>query len=120
MDVALIVMSSLLAVAIAYSAALKLTHRPKVVESYRTAGVPETWLNGLAAVLLVAAAGLIAGKWWPVAGFGAAAGLVVYFAVAVAFHIRSKDTAHVATPAALAGVSAVVLALRIAISAPGS
>ena len=113
MDVALIVVSSLLAVLIACSAAVKLTHRPKVVESYRTAGVPETWLNGLAALLLVAATGLIVGIWWHVAGLAAAAGLVVYFAVAVAFHIRSKDTAHMITPAVLAGVAAAVLALQV-------
>jgi DoxX-like family len=113
MDVALFVVSSLLAVLIAYSAALKLTHRPKVVDSYRTAGVPETWLNGLAAVLLVAAAGLIVGIWWHVAGLAAAAGLVVYFTVAVVFHIRSKDTAHMITPAVLAGVAAAVLALQV-------
>jgi hypothetical protein len=113
MDIALIVMSSLLAVAIAYSAVLKLTHRPKVVESYRTAGVPETWLNGLAAILLVAAVGLTVGIWWRVAGLAAAAGLVVYFAAAVGFHVRSKDTAHMFTPAVLAGVAAAVLALQV-------
>ena len=114
MDVALMVVSSLLAVLIACSAAVKLSHRPKVVESYRTAGVPETWLNGLGALLLVAATGLIVGIWWHVAGLAAAAGLVVYFAVAVAFHIRSKDTAHMITPAVLAGVAAAALALHIA------
>jgi DoxX-like family len=113
MDVALIVVSGLLAVLITFSAALKLTHRPKVVESYRTAGVPESWLNGLAALLLVAAAGLVVGIWWPIAGIAAAVGLVVYFVLAVGFHIRANDTAHVITPAILSGVAAAVVALHV-------
>jgi DoxX-like family len=114
MDIALIVVSGLLAILITLSAALKLTHRPKVVESYRSSGVPETWLNGLAAVLLTAAAGLVVGLWWPIAGIAAAVGLVVYFVLAVGFHVRAKDTAHLITPAVLAGVAAALLALQVA------
>ena len=114
MDVALIVVSSLLGRPLTVSAALKLTHRRKVVEGYRIAGVPETWLNGLAALLLAAAAGLIVGLWWPIASIAAAVGLVVYFVLAVGFHIRAKDTAHAITPAVLACVAAAVLALHIA------
>lgn len=112
MSLALNVLSILLAVVITFSAALKLTHRPAVVDSYRKAGVPERWLNPLAAVLLAAAAGLIGGLWWPIAGIAAAAGLVVYFALAVGFHIRSHDTAHVATPAVLAVAAAATLVLH--------
>jgi hypothetical protein len=114
MDVALIVVSILLAALITFSAALKLTHRPAVVESYRKAGVPETWLNGLAALLLAAAAGLIGGLWWPIAGIAAAAGLVGYFALAVGFHIRADDTAHMITPSVLAGIAAAAVALHVA------
>jgi DoxX-like family len=113
MYVALVVVSVLLAALITFSAALKLTHRPNVVESYRTAGVPETWLNGLAALLLAAAAGLVIGIWWPIAGIAAAAGLVAYFVLAVVFHIRSKDTAHMFTPAVLSVVAAAVVALHV-------
>jgi DoxX-like family len=114
MDVALAVVSILLAVVITFSATLKLTHRPAVVESYRKAGVPEAWLNGLAALLFAAAAGLIVGLWWPIAGIAAAAGLVAYFVLAVGFHIRSNDTAHVVTPAALVLIAAAVAALHVA------
>jgi hypothetical protein len=113
MRVALMVVSILLAALITLSAALKLTHRPAVVESYRKAGVPETWLNPLAAVLLAAAAGLIGGLWWPITGIAAAAGLVIYFALAVAFHIRANDTAHIVTPAVLAVVAAATLVLHL-------
>jgi DoxX-like family len=113
MDAALVVVSLLLATLITFSAALKLTHRPKVVESYRTAGVPESWLNSLAALLLLAAAGLIAGLWWTVLGIAAAGGLIIYFVLAVAFHIRANDSAHAITPTVLAGVAVAVVALHI-------
>ena len=115
MDVALIVVSSLLAAVVTFSAALKLTHRPAVVESYRTAGVPESWLNGLAALLLVAAVGLVVGIWWPIAGLAAAGGLVIYFLLAVGLHIRANDTAHAVNPAVLACVAVVVVALQVAL-----
>jgi hypothetical protein len=108
---ALTIVSLLLAALLAFSAALKLTHRPAVVESYRKAGVPESWLNGLAALLLAAAASLVMGLWWPLAGFTAATGLVGYFVVAVGFHIRANDLAHVVTPALLAGLAAATVVL---------
>jgi hypothetical protein len=115
MYMALVIVSILLAATITLSAALKLMHRPKVVESYRRAGVPEAWLNGLAAVLIAAAAGLIVGLWWPIAGIAAAAGLVVYFMLAVGFHIRANDAAHMVTPAILTAVAAATLALQLAL-----
>lgn len=113
MDVALIVVSSLLAAVVTFSAAAKLTHRPAVVESYRAAGVPESWLNGLAALLIAGALGLIAGIFWPMAGLAAAGGLVIYFVLAVGFHIRANDTRHAVTPAVLAGVAVAAVALQI-------
>jgi DoxX-like family len=113
MFVASVAVSIVLAALIGFSAARKLTHRPDVVESYRRAGVPESWLNGLAVLLFIAAAGLIVGQWWALVGIAAAAGLVGYFVVAVAFHVRAKDIAHAATPVLLAVLAAAVLVLRI-------
>lgn len=114
MHVALMVVSILLAALLTASAAMKLTHRPAVVEGYRKAGVPESWLNGLAALLLVAAAGLVVGLWWNVVGIAAAVGLVAYFVGAVGFHIRANDTVHVITPAILAALSVAVVPLQLA------
>ena len=111
--VASIVASGLLAALIGYSAVLKLTHRPKVVESYRRAGVPEHWLNGLAALLLAAAAALFVGIWWAPAGVAASVGLIAYFSLAVAFHVRAKDTANATTPVALAVLASAALALQL-------
>jgi hypothetical protein len=108
-----IVVSSLLAALISYSAGLKLTHRPKVVEDYRRAGVAEGWLNWLAALLFTAAAGLVAGTWWALAGIAAAAGLVAYFALAVGFHVRAKDTKNAVTPVVLMLLAVAALGLRL-------
>jgi DoxX-like family len=114
MDIAAVVVSAVLATLIAFSAAMKLTHRPAVVESYREAGVPESWLNGLAALLLLAAAGLVVGIWWPIAGIAASIGLVAYFVLAVGFHVRANDTAHVVTPAVLVVLAAAAVVLGVA------
>ncbi|MGV0815630.1 DoxX family protein [Mycolicibacterium boenickei] len=108
------VISSVLAVMISYAAALKLTHRPEVVESYRRAGVQEKWLNPLATLLLAAATGLVVGNWWPVAGIAAAAGLCGYFPVAVVSHLRNHDAANVAMPILLTVLAGAALALRLA------
>jgi DoxX-like family len=113
MVVASVIVSMLLAVLIGYAAARKLTHRPEVVESYRRAGVPESWLDGLAALLLAAAAGLVVGVWWPLAGTAAAAGLVGYFAIAIGSHLRAKDTAQLATPVVLVVLAAAAFVLHL-------
>ena len=113
MVTASIVVSSLLAALISYSAVLKLTHRREVVEDYRRAGVPERWLNWLGALLLASAAGLVIGHWWALAGIFAASGLIAYFALAVAFHFRSSDTANAVTPVVLMVLAAAALGLRL-------
>lgn len=115
MSVATAIVSVLLAALLAFSAIRKLSHDPEVVEGYARAGVPEGWLDYLATVLLAAAAGLLAGLLWAPIGIAAAAGLVLYFAVAIGFHIRSGDTAHLPTPVVIALLAATALILRLAV-----
>ena len=114
MLVASIIVSTLLATALCASAARKLTHAPPVVESYARVRVPEARLNQLAAVLFAGAAGIVVGLWWLPIGVAAAVGLSCYFIVAVGFHIRARDLAHVLTPVALAVLAAVLAGLQIA------
>jgi hypothetical protein len=114
MFVATVVVSALLAALLAYSAARKLTHAEDVVEGYALAGVPEAHLNLLATVLFAGAAGLLLGLAWAPIGVAAAASLVVYFAVAIGFHIRAGDTAHLPTPLAMEALSTAALLLRLA------
>jgi hypothetical protein len=109
----LAILSVLLAALLAYSAVRKLSHDPDVVRSYTRAGVPEERLDQLALVLFAGAAGLLAGLAWPPVGVAASAALAAYFLVAVAFHVRARDTAHAATPLVLMLLAAAVLALRL-------
>jgi DoxX-like family len=107
------VLSSLLAAALGYSALRKLSHRPEVVRTYLRAGVPEDRLDQLAVVLLAGAGGLLLGLLWAPVGLAAAACLVVYFLVAVTFHIRAGDARNMATPLVLALMAGAALALRL-------
>jgi hypothetical protein len=114
MSVTTTLIFTVLAAAIAAAALRKLSHRPEVVASYERAGVPERWLNPLAALLLAAAAGLLAGLAWPPLGLATTAALVAYFAVAIAFHLRARDYGQLATPIALEAVAGAALVLRAA------
>jgi DoxX-like family len=114
MSAATIAVSSLLALALAYSAARKLSHRPEVVATYTRVGVPEDRLNHLAVVLLAAAVGLVVGLFWAPIGIAAAIGLIVYFVVAIAAHVRHHDTANASTPVAIELMAIAVLVLQFA------
>jgi hypothetical protein len=114
MVVAAAVVSVLLAVLLAVTAARKFGHRPAVVATYRRAGVPEERLNQLAVLLLAGAAGLLAGLWWKPVGVAAAAALVVYFLLAIGAHVRTRDTANVPMPTLFLALSAAALTLRVA------
>jgi hypothetical protein len=113
MFVATVVVSLLLAAALAGSAIRKLSHQPPVVQTYLRVGVPEDKLNYLAAILLAGAAGLALGLLWAPLGVAAAIGVTCYFIAAIGFHVRSGDTAHLPMPAALLVTAAVALALRV-------
>jgi DoxX-like family len=114
MFVATVVVSVLLAGVLARSAVQKLSHQERVVQSYRWAGVPEDRLDHLAVLLLAGAVGLLLGLLWAPLGIAAAAALVCYFAVAVAFHVRAGDARRLPTPLAMAAIAATALALRLA------
>ncbi|NUT34472.1 MAG: DoxX family protein [Hamadaea sp.] len=113
MSVATAVVSILLAALLVFTAVRKLSHDPSVVATYQRVGVPEERLNLLAALLLAGAAGLIAGLWWTPIGIAAASALVVYFALAIAAHIRFRDLSPVATPIVYLALSATALLLHL-------
>jgi hypothetical protein len=111
MSTALYLITAVLAAALAYSAILKLSSRPAVVESYARVGVQARRLPLLAAVLLLGAAGLLAGWLWTPIGLAAAAALVVYFALALFAHATHRDLAHATTPLAIFALAATATAL---------
>ncbi|MDQ2629883.1 MAG: DoxX family protein [Actinomycetota bacterium] len=108
------IVSILLAALLAFAAVRKLSHRPEIVESYARVGVPEDRLNQLAALLLLGAAGLLAGLAWAPLGAAAAASLIVYFLLAIAAHVRFGDLANLAAPIVIFVLAVAALILRLA------
>jgi hypothetical protein len=107
------VVTVLLAAILAFAAVRKLTHREDVVAAYAKVGVPEERLNQLACILLVGAAGLLLGLAWAPIGIAAAVGVAVYFALAIAAHVRHDDAANLPTPIAIEAMAVATLALQI-------
>lgn len=114
MNLATVIVSAVLAALLTWSAVRKLSHQPPVVDSYRRVGVPEDRLNVLAAILLTGAAGLLLGILWKPVGLAAATGVLCYFTLAVAAHVRARDTRRLPTPLTYAALAAAALVLRLA------
>jgi DoxX-like protein len=111
---AAVIVSALLAAGLAYSALRKLSHGPEVVQTYARVGVPEARLDQLAIILLAGAGGLVAGLFWTPIGLAAAVGVVVYFLLAIAAHVRAGDQEHLPTPLVIELAAVAALALRLA------
>ena len=111
MFVATVILSTLVAAAITFSAIRKLLHQPAYVQTYVRLGVPEDKLLYLAVVLLIGAAGLMVGLLWGPIGVAAAFGVTCYFILAIAAHIRANDARNVpnALIIELAAIAALIL-----------
>jgi hypothetical protein len=107
------IVSVVLAATLAFSAYSKLTRQAAIVESVDRVGFPREKLDHLALILLAGAAGLVLGLLWAPIGVAAAVGVVAYFAVTVAFHVRAGDLANAPKPALIGLIAAVALALRL-------
>jgi hypothetical protein len=107
------VVTVVLAAVLTAAAIRKLTHREDVVAAYAKVGVPEERLNQLAFILLLGAAGLLLGLAWTPIGIAASAGVVVYFVLAIAAHVRHDDAANLPTPIAIEAMAVAALALQI-------
>jgi DoxX-like family len=101
-----------LAFGLVISATIKLTRREPYVQGYLRVGVPEDKLDYLAFTLLAGAAGLFLGLVWPPIGLAAAIGVVCYFALAVAAHIRADDARNLPTPVTVVAIAVAALILR--------
>jgi hypothetical protein len=101
MTVALYLTSGLLVALLVFSAGLKLSGRPDVVDAYARVGVERRRLPLLAALLFAGAAGLLAGLAWRPLGVAAAGALVCYFVLAIVAHATHHDLAHAAIPTLL-------------------
>ena len=101
MSIALYVADGLLIALLLYSAALKLSGRPEVVQAYARVGVPAEMLPFLAAVLIAGVIGLAVGLAWPVAGIASAGAFIGYFVLALGAHVTHGDLEHAAVPAVI-------------------
>jgi DoxX-like family len=106
--------SVLLAALLTHSAITKLSHRERFVQGYIRVGVPEDKLDYLAIILLAGAAGLVLGLFWEPIGVAATIGVILYFLVAIAFHIRADDAEHLPAPLAIALIAVAALILQLA------
>jgi DoxX-like family len=113
MAVASVAVSLLLVALLAFAAARKLSHRERIVQSYRRVGVPEDKLDLLAGILLAGAAGVLLGLLWVPVGVAATIGVLCYFAIAIVAHLRANDARNLPAPLAIAMIAAVALALRL-------
>ncbi len=91
MYIATCVVVAILAGLLVLSAYGKFTHSPKQTDTIVKVGFPERFIWLLALCELAGAAGIVLGLfWWPI-GVAAAIGLVLYFVLAVASHLRAKQ-----------------------------
>ena len=113
MFVATVIVSVILALALALSAAMKLRRQPQIVESiHGVIGVPLDRFWVLAGLELAASAGLLIGLWLAPLGIAAAIGSVAYFVGAIIAHLRVGDTKGAANPAIPLALSIAALVLR--------
>lgn len=106
------VLGVLLAGVLLFSAYAKLTHNPQVNSTVVGVGFPERFIWLLAVCEIAGAVGILIGLyWWPI-GVAAAIGVVAYFVLAVAAHLRAKRFDLLGAGTILA-VAVAVLILRL-------
>ncbi|MGW5435552.1 DoxX family protein [Nocardia asteroides] len=88
------------------------TRHPVPVAAAAKVGVPSSWMPPIATVLGAACLGLLAGLALPALGTAAAAGLVLYFILAIIAHLRVRDYA-LTQPAAFLLLAAATLTTTV-------
>lgn len=113
MDAAYLVVTLLTAAANAWAAANDVTRPAWLLDNMGRLGVPVGSLGPLGALKAAGALGLVVGIAVPPVGVAAAAGLVVFFAGAVATVVRARWYAHL-WPVFFLALAVASLALRLA------
>ena len=108
-----VVLMIVLMVALVGSAVAKFTKVPRVIDSVRSVGVADRQIPVLGGIEIVGAVGLTVGIFVPWVGVIAAVGVLAYFALAAASHVRVGDAGEMIPAAALAVLSLIVLVLRV-------
>ncbi|MEU7990634.1 DoxX family protein [Streptosporangium canum] len=113
MFIAYIVFAILLSLPLLVSGRAKLIRDPEVTATMTRLGVGTRWFPALAALEFAGALGLLIGIFWRPLGIAAAMGVVLYFAGALATHLRAGDVKGAPVPAMLVLLSAAPLVLGI-------
>ncbi|MFF3861547.1 DoxX family protein [Streptomyces sp. NPDC002209] len=114
MFVSLAVVTVLMSAVLLVSAGAKSLRTRHITEQMSALGVPQSMMAFLIGAQIAGAAGGIAGLWWGPLGVAAAIGLTLYFAGAVAFHLRVGDRKGAPPAAVLTMASVALLVLRAA------
>jgi hypothetical protein len=108
----------LAALACGYAVYANITNAPFIFETAQRLGLNASLLRIPGGILLGSAgAGLLAGLAVPGHGTAAAAGLVAYFVIALAAHLRTRDL-HLAWPLTYLLLAAAALATGLAYHGP--
>ncbi|RRS00401.1 DoxX family protein [Glycomyces terrestris] len=86
-----------------------------VKRNSRAVGVPDSWLPFLGFVKGAAAVGLAVGFFWRPLGIAAAAGLVLFFVLATALHVKERVFHNFAGPVMFLGLSVAALWLMLVV-----
>jgi hypothetical protein len=114
MSTAYIVVTTLAAALVGYSAAAVFWRATWVVQALTAYRVPRSWWPWLGTAKAAGAAGLLVGLFVPLIGVMAAISLVLYFAGAVGTVVRAHWYAHIPYPLVFVAPVIASLALRVA------
>ncbi|MFI9202544.1 DoxX family protein [Streptomyces sp. NPDC053048] len=114
MFTAYVVVTVLAAAASAYSASNHYVRPAWMLDNMTGYGVPHTWLPALGAAKAAGVLGLLVGIAVPAIAVAASAGLILYYAGAVAVILRARRYAHLPAPMPFLLLVVGSLALRLA------
>ena len=111
MNIALVILATLLGLMTAFSAFGKFSKNAKAVDMLRHLGITDSQIRTLGVIEVLGALGLLVGIWIPILGLLAAIGFVLYFLGALIMHVRSKDAAKDMGPALILLVLSIIVTI---------
>ena len=91
MHAAYLICTGLAVLGCAYAAYMSITHDEVIVDTAQRLAIPVSLMTPFGLLLASAGIGLLLGLAVPALGTAAAAGLVAYFVIALATHLRAHD-----------------------------
>lgn len=111
MNIALVILATLLGLMTAFSAVGKFSRNHKAVDMLRQLGITDSQISLLGIVEVLGALGLLIGIWVPILGLLAAIGFVLYFLGALIKHVRAKDPMKDMAPALVLLILSIIVTI---------